>query len=117
MLVLRLISGTIQIGPGKSSRSRLTISRSRLISVIRLKIAARTLGIAAIDFSSGELVLTAAEATRIDPQRLVNLLTKASGGVRVTPGHKIYSPVPDPSPKGIYKAARRLLDHLSGSVG
>ncbi len=38
-----------------------------LLQVIRLKILASRLGIAAIDAGRGELVLTAAPSTRVDP--------------------------------------------------
>jgi len=86
-----------------------------LLLVIRLKIAARRLGIAAVDYSSGELVLTAGEITKIDPKRLVSLLThaRASGGVRVTPGHKIYAPARDASAQGLYAAALQLFERLA----
>jgi transcription-repair coupling factor (superfamily II helicase) len=80
--------------------------------VIRLKIRARRLGIVAIDHQKGELVLTAGEATKVDPQRLVRLLTQARGGLRVTPGHKIHAPAPHGGPEKLFRAAQRLLDNL-----
>jgi transcription-repair coupling factor (superfamily II helicase) len=83
-----------------------------LTQVIRLKILARRLGILAIDVQRGELVLTAADATRLDPQRLVNLMTQAQSGVRVAPGHKIFAPAPQGDPVALVTAARRLLANL-----
>ncbi len=66
-----------------------------LVSVIRLKIGARRLGIAAIEIQRGELVLRAARHTAIDPQRLVNLMTQPALGIRVAPDHRILAPLPD----------------------
>jgi transcription-repair coupling factor (superfamily II helicase) len=85
-----------------------------LLEVIRLKILARSLGIAAVDKSSGEIVLTASRSTGVDPQRLLNLLTQGGGGMRVTPGHKILAPAP-PAEEGtaaLFRAARALLVNL-----
>jgi transcription-repair coupling factor (superfamily II helicase) len=86
---------------------------SNLLGVIRLKIEARRLGVAAVDVAQGELVLTAAEATRIDPRRLVSLLTHPTLGIRVAPNHKIYAPLPmDRSPDELFGAAHDLLAQL-----
>jgi transcription-repair coupling factor (superfamily II helicase) len=86
-----------------------------LIEVIRLKIQARRLGVAAIDQQQGEIVLTAAEQTRVDPQRLVNLLTQAGAGLRVAPGHKIHAPAPKGGPQKLFRATRRLLANLGAA--
>jgi transcription-repair coupling factor (superfamily II helicase) len=84
-----------------------------LFGVIRLKILARRLGVAAIDLANGDFVLTAAESTNVDPERLLRLMTQAGGGLRVTPGHKIYAPAPkDADATGLFDSARRLLGHL-----
>ncbi len=83
-----------------------------LCQVIRVKIRARRLGVASVDLANGELVLTAAESTNVDPDRLLSLLTQASGGMRVTPGHKIHAPVPSREPATLFDAARRLLENL-----
>jgi transcription-repair coupling factor (superfamily II helicase) len=86
-----------------------------LLQVIRLKIAARGLGVASIDLAGGEFVLTAAEQTQVDPERLLRLMTQASGGLRVTPGHKIFAPAPGQAPAAdLFDSARRLLAHLGG---
>jgi transcription-repair coupling factor (superfamily II helicase) len=84
-----------------------------LVEVIRLKIRARRLGVASIDQKNGEIVLTAAERTQVDPKRLLNLLTQARGGLRVTPGHKILAPAPRRGgEKALFDATRRLLENL-----
>jgi len=88
---------------------------ANLLGVIRLKIAARRLGVAAIDIAQGELVFTAAESTRIDPKRLVTLLTHPTLGIRVAPNHKIYAPLPgEREPEQLFKAAHELLAQLGG---
>jgi hypothetical protein len=68
-----------------------------------------------VDFSRGALVLTVAERARIDPQRLVALLSRGDTGLRVTPDHKIHAPVP-PAAQGsadeLFRVARDLLGRL-----
>jgi transcription-repair coupling factor (superfamily II helicase) len=78
-----------------------------LFEVIRLKILARRLGVVAVDLANGELVLTAAQTSNVDPERLMRLLTQAGGGLRVTPGHKIYAPAASREPAQLFDSARR----------
>jgi len=86
-----------------------------LIEVIRIKLRARRLGVAAIDTLNGELVLTAADKTRVDPQRLVNLLTQAGVGLRVTPGQRIHAPVEASDPAALFATTRRVLASLGAA--
>jgi len=88
---------------------------ANLLGVIRLKIAARRLGVAAVDLAGDQIVLTAAETTRIDPRRLVNLLTHPTAGIRVAPNHRIYAPVPGDArdPDALFGAAHALLGQLA----
>jgi transcription-repair coupling factor (superfamily II helicase) len=86
-----------------------------LLHVIRIKILARRLGIAAIDWVKGEIVLTAGESTKVDPKRLLNLLRQGGGGVRVAPNHKIYAPAPQrDDAEALFGATRQLLESLAG---
>ena len=86
-----------------------------LLEVIRLKIQARGLGVATVDLANGEIVLTAAANSNVDPQRLLRLLTQAGGGIRVTPGHKILAPAPKSrAPQDLFDAARRVMVSLAG---
>ena len=86
---------------------------ANLLAVIRLKIAARRLGIAAVDVAGDDLVLTAADQTRVDPTRLVNLLTHPTLGIRVAPNHKIFAPLPQSDDAdALFEAAHRLLAQL-----
>ncbi len=87
-----------------------------LLQVIRLKILAKRLGVAAIDMNRGDFVLTAGPATRIDPQRLVNRMLQTGTRLRVTPDHKIYSPAPaDADSRTLFDAARKLLASLGAN--
>ncbi|MEB2345251.1 MAG: transcription-repair coupling factor [Deltaproteobacteria bacterium] len=88
---------------------------ANLLAVIRLKIAARRLGVAAVDLAGDQIVLTAAETTRIDPRRLVNLLTHPTAGIRVAPNHRIYAPVAGDArdPEHLFGAAHALLGQLA----
>ena len=85
-----------------------------LLEVIRLKIMARSLGVVAISTGRGELVLTVAESANIDPQRLVQLLTRAGANIRVSPDHKIHAPGPPAGApaKAIFDCAHDLLIQL-----
>ncbi len=85
---------------------------THLIEVIRLKILARRLGVVVVDTQADELVLTAGEQSKVDPDRLVNLLTQAGAGLRVTPGHKIYAIAPVHDPAALLEAARQLFKNL-----
>jgi len=87
---------------------------ANLLGVIRLKIEARRLGVAAVDVANDELVLTAAPATQIDPKRLVSLLTHPKLGIRVAPNHKIYAPLRGGrEPAALFDAAHVLLAQLA----
>jgi len=83
-----------------------------LFEVIRLKTRARRLGIAAIDFAKGEIVLTAAEQSKVDPQRLLDLLQQAGTGMRVAPDRKIYVRAPSADAAQLLAATRNLLANL-----
>ena len=84
-----------------------------LLDVIRVKIRARLLGVVSIDAARGEIVLTAGDKTRVDPRRLVNLLTQANGRMRVAPGHKIHAQAPLDDPARLFEATRQLLENLA----
>jgi transcription-repair coupling factor (superfamily II helicase) len=87
---------------------------NNLFEVIRLKIMARKLGIAAVDIARGEIVFQVAEKTQIDPERLVHLLSQPALGLRVSPDHKIYTPAPPLSGGAmpLFEATRELLTRL-----
>jgi transcription-repair coupling factor (superfamily II helicase) len=84
-----------------------------LLQVIRLKILARRLGVAALDLARGDLILTAGPSPRIDPQRLLNLMTQAGSGLRVTPDHRIHVAVPEGTPAELFTSARQVLQNLA----
>ena len=86
-----------------------------LFEVIRLKSRARRLGIAAIDLTNGEIVLTAADQSKVDPQRLLDLLHQAGAGMRVAPDRKIYARVPKADTAQLFAATRNLLENLGAA--
>jgi transcription-repair coupling factor (superfamily II helicase) len=84
-----------------------------LVGVIRLKILARTLGLVSLDLLKGDLVLATGEGSRVDPERLVNLLTQADSGIQVSSDHRILMPAPrDADADLLLGAAARLLRDL-----
>jgi transcription-repair coupling factor (superfamily II helicase) len=91
----------------------LPVEAESLIEVIRLKIIAKRLGILTVDVARGEIVLTAADKTNVDPQRLLNLLKQGGPGLRVAPNHKIYAPAPKRfRPDTLFAAVRGVLAAL-----
>ena len=85
-----------------------------LLEVIRLKIMARSLGVLGVSSGRGEIILTVSESPDIDPQRLVQLMTRAGAGIRVTPDHKIHAPGAPAGapPQALFDAAHELLVQL-----
>jgi transcription-repair coupling factor (superfamily II helicase) len=96
---------------------RLPAEAENLIEVIRLKIAARRLGIVRIETVRGEIMLQVAPRSQIDPDRLVQLLSHARGGLRVTPEQRLIAKAPGPEggAPALFDAVRTLLRKLSGS--
>ncbi|MHA7839145.1 MAG: TRCF domain-containing protein, partial [bacterium] len=88
-----------------------------LLEVIRLKMLARRLGIARIETARGEIVFQVAPKTSIDPDRLVQLLSHARAGLRITPEQKIVAKAPGPEggPEALFDAVRGWLKKLGGS--
>jgi transcription-repair coupling factor (superfamily II helicase) len=83
-----------------------------LLGVIRLKVAARALGIASVALEDGQLVLAAAAASRVDPARLVALVRRR-GEVEVLPDQRVRAPAPDRSVTGLLGRAHWLMGELS----
>ncbi|MCA9509112.1 MAG: transcription-repair coupling factor, partial [Myxococcales bacterium] len=87
-----------------------------LVDVIRIKALAARLGVVAVDLARGELVLTVGPSAKIDPQRLVNLLTGGSNELRVSPDHRIYAPAPlHGGAPALLDAAKSVLARLAGA--
>ena len=84
-----------------------------LLDVIRVKIAARRLGVVAVDVVKDEIVLTAAATSRADPNTLVELIRGSGSAVRVTPDHRIHAPLPDASPRALFDAVHDLFAQLT----
>jgi transcription-repair coupling factor (superfamily II helicase) len=96
---------------------RLPADAENLLEVIRLKIAARRLGIVRIEASRGEIILQVAPKSHVDPDRLVQLLSHARSGLRVTPEQRLIAKAPGPEggAAALFDATRSLLRKLSGS--
>ncbi len=84
-----------------------------LLGVIRLKVAARALGIASIELEKGELVLTAAPTSRVNPDKLVQLLMRGDRELRVTPDHKIRASAPEEkTPAALFERVRWVMERV-----
>ena len=84
-----------------------------LMEVIRIKIAARRLGVIAVDLVDHHLVLKAAETSRVDPRVLLDLMTGTGSEIRVTPDRKIRAPLADSSPRALFAAVHDLFARLA----
>ena len=96
---------------------RLPPEAENLVEVIRIKILARRLGILRIETQRGELVLQVATKSNIDADRLVQLLTHARSGIRVTPDQRLIAKAPGPEggAPALFEATRQLLAQLSST--
>jgi transcription-repair coupling factor (superfamily II helicase) len=93
------------------------VDGENLVAVIRLKSLARRLGVVAVDVARGEIALSVGAAAKIDPQRLMNLLTTGGNALRVSPDHKIFAPAPTSGgAPALLDATRSLLTMLNGAT-
>jgi len=88
-----------------------------LLSVIGVKLLARGLGLAGVDYANGTLLLRTAPGSRVDPARLVDLLNDRAAGVRLGEGQRIQAAVADAAPPALFARARALLLALAKPAG
>ena len=86
-----------------------------LLAVIRLKIAARTLGIAQVLLDGSELVFTAAPTTRVDPAKLHRLVTRRRSDLRVMPDQRIRAALRERDPTSLFARAGEVLAELGAA--
>jgi transcription-repair coupling factor (superfamily II helicase) len=84
-----------------------------LVDVIRLKIAARDLGIVKLELVGEEIVVTAAPTSRVDPALLVELVTGPRGEIRVMPDQRVCARIEGTTPAQLFGRAHWLLDQLA----
>jgi transcription-repair coupling factor (superfamily II helicase) len=85
-----------------------------LLGVIRLKVAARALGIASIALENGNLVLGAAASSRVDPLHLLALL-RSRGEIQVLPDQRIRASAPATrDPATLFARAHEVMAKLAG---
>ncbi len=85
-----------------------------LLGVIRLKVAARALGIASIALEGGDLVFGAAASSRVDPLRFVALV-QARGELQALPDQRIRASAPAMrDPLALLARAHEVLAKLAG---
>jgi transcription-repair coupling factor (superfamily II helicase) len=87
-----------------------------LLAVIRLKIAARQLGIAQVTLEGSELVFTAAKATRVDPDKLHRLITRVRGDLRVMPDQRIRAALRERDARALFARATEVLGELGAAA-
>jgi len=86
-----------------------------LLAVIRLKIAARRLGIAQVMLDGSELVFTAAPTTRVDPAKLHRLVTRRRADLRVMPDQRIRAVLRERDPASLFARAGEVLGELGAA--
>jgi len=87
-----------------------------LLAVIRLKIAARKLGIAQVMLDGSELVFTAAPTTRVDPGKLHRLVTRVRADLRVMPDQRIRAALRARDPSALFARAAEVLQELGAAA-
>jgi len=91
----------------------LPLAAQRLLQVIRLKIHARRLGVASIEIEAGWLVMRAAPVSRVDPARLVALMSGGDPDLRVTPDHRVRARLQSHDPDAVFQLAHAVLSRLA----
>ncbi|MGH7286786.1 MAG: TRCF domain-containing protein, partial [Myxococcota bacterium] len=92
----------------------LPVEAENLLGVIRLKVAARALGIAQIALENGDLVFGAAASSRVDPARLVALV-RSRGEIQVLPDQRIRASAPATrDPLALLTRAHEVMAKLAG---
>ncbi len=87
-----------------------------LVDVIRLKIAARDLGIVTLELVGNELVVSSAPTSRVDPALLVQLVTGPRGEIRVMPDQRVCAHIEGTTPAELFARAHWLLGQLAAPV-
>jgi transcription-repair coupling factor (superfamily II helicase) len=85
---------------------------SHLLSLLRLKLLLRKLGIKQLDSVNGELVLTFAENPEIDLARLTRLIAAETKSLRLTPECRLYFKGHSPNVAESIAELKKLLHNL-----
>jgi transcription-repair coupling factor (superfamily II helicase) len=92
---------------------RIPMELSHLLEVIKVKILLTKLSISRLEETPSQWVLTFNEATRVSPQRVVELIHRGKGKYRLTPDSKlIIERWPETKPDS-FGAAKKLLQALA----
>jgi len=86
---------------------------SHLLDVIKVKILLTRLSIRKLDETPSQIVLTFDEATRVSPQRVVELVHQEKGKYRLTPESKLIIEGWSDLKRDPFGAARKLLQGLA----
>ncbi len=84
-----------------------------LAQVIRIKIAARELGLARVELEKGRIVLTLSATHRIDPTRLAEMLNDEKRAVQLDAQQRITCPAPQRRADELFAHTGRLLAELA----
>lgn len=83
-----------------------------LVEVIRIKIAARELGLSRVELEAGRLVLTLSATHRIDPARLAEMILDKNWALQLDTPQRISCPVPQRRAAELFAHTGRLLAEL-----
>jgi transcription-repair coupling factor (superfamily II helicase) len=92
---------------------RIPMELSHLLEVIKVKILLTRLSIRKFEETPSQWVLTFDEATRVSPQRVVELIHRGKGGYRLTPDSKLIIEGWPEAKKDPFGAAKKLLQALA----
>jgi transcription-repair coupling factor (superfamily II helicase) len=83
-----------------------------LTEVVRVRLAARTLGAQSLERQGKTLLVTWSDPKRVDPARVVELVRASDGELRLLPDNRLRLHLPDKSPKVVLDSAKSLLQSL-----
>jgi transcription-repair coupling factor (superfamily II helicase) len=92
---------------------RMPMEVDHLLEVIKVKILLTRLSIRRFEETPSQLVLTFDEATRVSPQRVVELVHRGKGKYRLTPESKLIVEGWPEVKKDPFGAAKKLLQALA----
>jgi transcription-repair coupling factor (superfamily II helicase) len=84
-----------------------------LMQIISLRNLMKGLMAEKMEYDGRNMILAVHKSSPIDPMRLIELARKKWKGMRITPDHRLFIPMPDLTEGQVIEAAKGLLEELS----
>jgi transcription-repair coupling factor (superfamily II helicase) len=83
-----------------------------LMQIISLRNLMKGLMAEKMEYDGRNMILVVHKSSPIDPLRLIELARKKWKGMRITPDHRLFIPMPDLPQGQVIEAAKGLLEEL-----